>query len=281
MSYTNDFERLIGLKRRSSWLNEMSSTAEPWAYALAKHLSADVKMNLKDGYAPTSGVLAQREFSRQYDEVENLGKGVRGDYWQESSGMNRVQCGFRDNRDKSQYEAALDRLEDAIAGRGYKMTRRPSGTLITLNVNLAHQMKSRHGEWLKAMTKAGAVIKEEKLNEDGADEQFAENFAKHRAAEGRPMALSAWSATMKLALERNLEPETTDYTYNLFDLGKVTSALKPFSNLTFTPAREFAPVLFVTGPTETLGLLAKMAEKKLGAYEAKLTSKSRLRIAWE
>lgn len=278
MSYTNTFKKLVGESRHEAWTNE-SGFNSPYEWALARHLDSDVKMNLKSGYVPTAGVLGQREYSRQFDELLNLGQAVRGDYWQEHAGMTKVQCGFKDNRDKPMYAAALDLLETAIEKRGYKISRRSSGSTIALNASLAKHMQKMHSEWLRAMKKAGATVVEAKAG--SADESFADVFSKHRLAEGNPSSLSDWNATMKLALERNIEPEETDYTYNKFDLAKVTAALTPFSNLIFTPARDFAPVLYVSGPTETLGALAKVAEKKLGAYEAELTSKSRLRISWE
>lgn len=156
---------------------------------------------------------------------------------------------------------------------------------VVLKSNLADKVEAMRSEWLKRMTDAGADVSESKLTEDGtADEGFVAQFAAHREAEGRPLSLTDWVATMKLALERNLgadETDNTDHTYNKFDLAKVTAALAPFSNLSFIPAREFGPVLFVNGPAETLGALAKVAEKKLGAYEAKMSSKSQLRIAWD
>lgn len=278
MSYDKEFNRLIGRRRLSEW--KLESAVDSFEMLLAKHLTADVKMNQKSGYVPAASVLAQREFHRQYDELEKLGRTARGDYWQEWSGKNKVQCGFRDNRDKVLYKAGLDRLAELLYGAGYKLAARPSGSSIAMNDSLAKTVQARHGEWLRAMEKAGATIREEKLSE-GADEGFAEEFAKHRQVTGRPMSLADWNATMKLALERNLEPEETDYTYNKFDLGKVTSTFSPFSNLTYTPAREFAPALYVSGPTETLAALAKVAEKKLGAFEAEMVSKNRLRIAWD
>lgn len=113
-----------------------------------------------------------------------------------------------------------------------------------------------------------------------ADEMFANEFAQHRRAMGHPLTLRNWEATMRRALALNA-PLEEDEAYNKFDIAKVASALKPFSNLAFTPAREFAPVLFVTGPTETLESLAKIATKKLAAFEAGLVTKNQLRIAWD
>jgi hypothetical protein len=39
--------------------------------------------------------------------------------------------------------------------------------------------------------------------------------------------------------------------------------------------------LYIDGPAETLSALAKSAEKRLGTFEALMTSKSRLRLAWD
>lgn len=114
-----------------------------------------------------------------------------------------------------------------------------------------------------------------------ADESFAESFANHREAHGQPMSLQDWNATMRRALEWNAPDDEISYSYNKFDLAKVTEALAPFDNLAFTPARHFAPVLFIDGPTDTLGMIAKLATKKLGAFEAKLVSNDRLRITWD
>jgi hypothetical protein len=142
-----------------------------------------------------------------------------------------------------------------------------------------------HADWLKAMNNAGAdVTVESKLSEDAeVDEAFVAAFAGHRAAEGQPLSFEGWTATMAAALERNLgeEEEGADLTYNKFDLVKVSAALAPFRTLSFTPAREFGPVLDIGGPSETLEVLAKVAEKRLGAYEAKMVSQNRLRIAWD
>lgn len=114
-----------------------------------------------------------------------------------------------------------------------------------------------------------------------ADETFAAAFAGHRIAEGSPLSFDDWTATMRLALEQNLAPETSDYTYNKFDLTKISAVLAPFSNLSFTPGREFGPVLTISGDPDTLATLAKTAEKRLGAFEAKMVSKNRLRIVWD
>ena len=122
---------------------------------------------------------------------------------------------------------------------------------------------------------------EGKLAGGQPDETFASAFAGHRSAEGIPMSFEDWKATMQLALEQNLAPEESDFTYNKFDLHKVSAALAPFSNLSFTPGREFGPVVSIAGDPETLGVLAKVAEKRLGAFEAKMVSKNRLRIVWD
>ena len=300
MSYVNEFDRLIGRRRLSEWKLEAADNAKTTFDALlSKHLAADVKMNNRDGYAPTAGVLAQREYSRQYDELEQLGKSVRSDYWQEWSGKNKVQVGFRDNRDKAQYQTAVERLRDVLQSSGYTLFPRGTKMLspkssganhVVLKSNLADQMKSMHKDWLKAMANAGAaeVTTEGKLSGARADEAFAAAFAGRRTAEGVPMSFDDWNATMKLALERNLgeeewpaSPTDADYTYNKFNLAKVSAVLAPFSNLTFTPGREFGPVLSIGGDPATLATIAKVAEKKLGAFEAKMVSKTRLRIVWD
>jgi hypothetical protein len=290
MSYANDFSRLAGLTRLDEWKLE---GADPIRAAfdalLARHLAADVKMNKKDGYVPLKGVLTQREFHRQADAVAEIGKSVRGDFWWEWSGKNKLQVGFRDNRQKDQYADAIEKLDSALTAKGYTLKPGSSANTVFLNVRVANEVDDLRDDWLKAMARSGAKteakLAEAKLTEDGtADEGFAAQFAAHREAEGHPLSFKDWIATMKLALERNLGPDetdSTDHVYNQFDLAKVSAALTPFSNLSFIPAREFGPVLFVNGPVETLGALAKMAEKKLGAVEAKMTSKSQLRIAWD
>jgi hypothetical protein len=124
---------------------------------------------------------------------------------------------------------------------------------------------------------------EGKLAEPVVDEGFVAAFAGHRQAEGRPMSFEDWNATMRAALERNLgEAEAEDaLAYNKFDLAKVSSALAPFKNLSFTPGREFGPVLCINGDPQTLATIAKVAEKQLGAFEAKMSSKSCLRVVWD
>lgn len=282
MSYANDFNKLVGLKRLSEWKLE---GADPIRAAfdalLSKHLAADVKMNKKDGYVPSKGVLAQREFSRQADEVAEIGKSVRGDFWSEWAGKSKVQVGFRDNRDKEQYRVAVEKLDDALNAKAYTLMNHGGGVQsVILRVRVADKVDELRPEWLKAMKKAGADVKEGKLPE--VDEAFVAAFAGKREAEGRPLSFESWNATMKAALERNLgEGEGEALTYNKFDLTKVSAVLAPFSNLSFIPAREFGPVLYIDGPAETLGALAKSAEKRLGTFEALMTSKSRLRLAWD
>lgn len=291
----SEFDRLIGRARLSEWKLEAADPVKAAFDALiAKHLAADVKMNTRDGYVPTAGVLAQREYHRQYDELAKLGHSVRGDYWQEWSGKNKVQVGFRDNRDKAQYQTAVAKLDDVLRAEGYTLFPRgtkmlspkSSGTQhVILKSNLADQMSKMHKDWLKAMANAGAenTVHEGKLAPE-VDEAFVVAFAGRREAEGRPLSFEGWNATMKAALERNLgevAEEDADLTYNKFDLGKVAAVLAPFKHLSFTPAREFGPVVTIGGEPETLAVLAKVAEKRLGTYEATMVSKNRLRLAWD
>jgi hypothetical protein len=293
MSDLHEFNRLVGRNRLSEWKLEGADPAQAAFDALlAKHLAADVKMNKRDGYVPSKGVLAQREYSRQFDELEKLGKSVRADYWQERSGKNKVQVGFRDNRDKAEYQTAVAKLDDVFRAEGYTLFPRgmkmlspkSTGTQhVVLKSNLADKVDAMRPEWLKQMSDAGADVSESKLAGEH-DEAFVAAFAGHREAEGRPLSFDDWNATMRAALERNLgevEDEGEGLAYNKFDLAKVSAALTPFKSLSFTPAREFGPVLFISGAPETLEVLAKMAEKRLGTYEAVMVTKNRLRLAWD
>jgi hypothetical protein len=286
MSFVNEFDRLIGRKRLVEWTLESVDSLKATFDALLKtHLAQDVKMNAQVGYVPSKGVLAQRELHRQADEVMAIGKLVRGDFWQEWSGKDKVQVGFRDNRDRQQYTDDVEKLSDALAAKGYKLNAHASSRtqVVVLRMKDAEKIDAMRPEWLKAMNNAGAdVTMEGKLSEAVApDETFAAAFAGHRTAEGIPMSLADWKATMQLALEQNLAPEESDFTYNKFDLNKVSDALAPFSNLSFTPGREFGPVVTIGGDPATLAVLAKVAEKRLGAFEAKMVSKNRLRVVWD
>lgn len=113
------------------------------------------------------------------------------------------------------------------------------------------------------------------------DEAFVAAFAHHRFAEGRRLSLQSWAATMREALAVNDPFAVATHTYNRFNVDEVANAFKAFSNLTFTPAREFAPVMLVHGPPDTLSTLAKLASKKLGAFEALFVTPNELRIAWD
>lgn len=159
----------IGPQNEDADFDHAPTPEEVFQWHREHHLAKDVERNRErsSGYVPEASVLENREFYRQRNEIERLGKSVRDDFWCDPGGSAKVGCGFRQNEDRGAYDDAMSKLGQLIAPLGAKLRYNPAKRTIgqvTLNKALGAQMLARHGRWVDEMRSAGARILGDELS---------------------------------------------------------------------------------------------------------------------
>jgi hypothetical protein len=163
VSFVSEFNKLVGNTRRAGFQTEAADKVQHAFDAMVRrNLDADLKMNKRDAYVPAKGVLRQRELSRQFDEIIEVGQKVRDDFWAEASGSSKVQVGFRDNRPsgdkKPPHHVAVQKLESAIKAAGFGFEKVGAVQHVFRDLKLADEVEKRLPEYLKLMAEKGANV---------------------------------------------------------------------------------------------------------------------------
>lgn len=82
------------------------------------HMQFDRKMNADNGYTPTKGVLSQRERSRQFEEIKNVGLSIDPSFKLEYDGSSNLWGTF--TKHQNEWKELMPQLNDKLKSLGYK-----------------------------------------------------------------------------------------------------------------------------------------------------------------